>query len=151
MDDLTYTVGAYIRDTIRADSTILSLLGITSGDAKNKIFFMKPLEEDKKFSNPRIVIYPRPSSTDELAYTGLYKGEEQFLLSLWTDADALDVNMKVLDRITTLFNKTNYTNISTLAIPLGEFQTSGKSSRDDPDKLKTHQGELLITLVIGGI
>lgn len=149
MDSLTKNTGIYIRNILRNDSEFLNILGIPSAQAKNKIFFTTPVDQHKGFANPRVVINPRPSDSNELAYTGVFQGVESFLVSMWVDSipDYSDV-LDALDRIATLFNKTAYSGISD---NIGEFIVSGKESFNEPDKINTRQGQLIINLNIGGI
>ena len=154
MEDLTNTIGKFIRDTFRNDSEILSLLDIILADAHNHIFFTTPTEQVKGFDNPRIVLVPRPSDSDKLAYTTIFQGRELFQAQLWIDSkEDYDITINILDRMVTLFNKTNYTFLDGEGKPInfGEFICSGKFSFLDPDKKDTIKGELNISLNIGGI
>lgn len=152
-ENLTKTVGLHIRDVLRTDSSLMTLLGITLTDAKNHVFFTRPKNQVNGFANPRIVIEPKPSDADQLANTGIYQGQEIFLINIWVDDTNYDTVYNILDRIVFLFNKKHYTftNDAGLIINFGEFVCNGKLGYKDLDKEETDKGELNISLNIGGI
>jgi hypothetical protein len=149
MESLTKTIGTYIRDVLRADSTFKSIVGISS-HPENYIFFTRPRDEVRPFANPRVVVEPRPSDADELRDTGIYRGTEQFQVVVWTDDKPYTDVLDAMDRVVTLFNKTGYTG-TILEGNLGTFICTGKVSGLDPDKEKTAQGNIFVSLQIGGI
>ena len=138
-----------MRDTLRADSTFNSILGITS-HPENYIFFTRPRDEVRAFLNPRVVVEPRPSDADELRDTGIYRGSEQFQVVVWTDDKPYTDIMDAIDRVVSIFNKTVYTG-TILEGNFGTFICTGKVSGLDPDKEKTAQGNIFVSLQIGGI
>lgn len=152
-DNLTNTIGLYIRDTLRTDTTLLSILNISASDAKNHIFYTAPKDQFNGFSNPRIVIYPSPSDQDKLGNTEVFQGSETFLVSLWADNLDFQTSPEAMDRISSLFNKGNYLfkDGSDRIINVGTFQTSGKVVLPDEDKTNTDKGDININLNIGGI
>ena len=151
MENLTYEIGTHLRDTLRTDATILSLLGITALTSKNYVFFTRPTDQVQGFKNPRVVVTSKPSDADELANTAIYQGFESFLVSVWTNDTPFSTNMEILDRIATLFNKVLYTFKSEgSTFNYGAFRCTGKISEPDIDKEETVQGTITITLSIGG-
>lgn len=151
-ENLTKTVGTYIRDILRADTSLLTTLGITVATAQNYIFFTRPIQQVEGFTNPRIVIEPAPSQSGKLAYTNIYQGQEIFLINIWVNNQPYDTILTILDRIIYLFNKKNYNFVSSgYNINFGEFECTGKLSYPDPDKEHTNKGEINIALNIGGI
>ena len=100
-------VGIALRDELRTNSSFLNKLGLTTSNAKNHIFYKRPINELKEFSNPRVVI--EPSTSPGLKFVGnnpdgQKNGNIQYDLFVWLDEKPIALASETEDILLNLFN-----------------------------------------------
>ena len=88
-----------VRDILRNDSILKSLLGITNPE--NHIFVGRPIDQTSGFENPRIVLedpFQLPSFFGENS-EGFNNDEMTFLVTGWIDEDPWQNSYNVSSRI----------------------------------------------------
>ena len=131
------------RDTMRADSTLCTLLGTTTVLSKNLIFSGRPVNQKQGFTNPRVVceipIHDLSKYGDNP--DGYNTDVIQFTVNGWIDETPIATSFGVMERIRNLFDNVEF-NISEGG--MGTFNAVKAEMINDPDKPATMQCRVLI-------
>jgi len=149
---LTKDTLEYVRNTLRNDSTlvnsILSISGGTTG-AINNIFVGRPASETgTDFPLPRIIVNQIDTIRGRMGdnQDGRFNSQVQFQVSFWVNEQPWSLAFETHDRIGNLLESDN--------MPLTEgfsrFQVTGGEIIEDPDRMRTKQGNLRFTAIIEG-
>lgn len=140
--------GIYLRDTLREDSALCTLLGITTSNSKNYIFFLRPSDQVKGFDNPRIVIEMKPSRVANMGDNpdSLRTGEFNYQISIWLDEKPSTKIIEVLDKINDIIHNLEMG----VDNNFGLFKISNFESYPDPDKEHTVFGMSSVNFDLGG-
>lgn len=128
-----------IRDLLRDDATLLSLLGITSLTAKNVIFAKQPAKQVKGFTNPRIVVYHVSYVPIDIGFNavGFSQKEVEFQISAWIDnTTGWSDSVAIMERICSLVNDADFT-VTGSPTSKGHFKVISGDAGLDPEKENT--------------
>ncbi len=140
--DVLKTVLIEVRDIFRADSTLLSTLGITSGTAKDHIFFNRPTDQKGKFKLPRIVCeapFHLPINYNDNP-EGFQDDIVNFVATLWISETPTSTAYEAADRMRVLLDNTDF-NITEGGT--GHFNVTSVNVAPDGDRDNVLQCQVL--------
>lgn len=150
VDTIIVDAGKELRDTLRDDTTLCTLLGITPSTAKNYIFFLRPANQAQGFNNPRIVIELKPSQVGNAGNNpdSSKTATISFQINTWLNENPSMLVVQVIDRIITVIHNLDLS----VTNSFGLYKVKSTESYPDPDKEGTVMGVLSVDFeLLGGV